>query len=155
MKTIENLNKMLLTLALFSFLIGFGQAAQAACAAGSVTYRAPLYNVDYDPVTRVVTYLDQIGTVTKTAVLRSDCVSYTSYRISGTQGLPYADGTLLVMLGKTTYSVVPPTALTFPVNGGSANGTKTASGLFSGTRTDSCSLYVGNQMVARCKQPWG
>jgi|GEM_PF-1341521 hypothetical protein len=154
MKTIKNLNKILFTLVLFSFLIGIGQSAHAACTAGSVTFRAPLHNVNYDPVTRVVTFLNKIGTVTKTAVLRSDCVSYTTYRIYGTSGLPYPDGTPLVMTGKTTYGVVPPTALAFPVNGGSADGAKTASGLYSGTRTDSCSLYIGDQMVARCKQPW-
>jgi hypothetical protein len=129
------------------------QSAGAACVAGSITMRAPLYTVTID-ASRLLTYQRQIGTVAKRAVLRSDCVGYTTYTISGTSGLAYANGTQLVVLGKNDFTSLTPRALFLTVNNGSIDSTITASGAQTGINSDPFSIYFGSSMVMRVKQPW-
>ncbi len=147
---IKNLTLNLFVLGLFFSSV---QNSHAGCVAGSVSVKAPLYIVTVD-ASRLLTYQQQIGTVAKKAVLRSDCVGYTIYTISGTQNLPYAEGTQFVVLGKNNFNTPTPTALFLPVVNGSINTAVTASGAQTGINSDPFSIYLNSTMVMRVKQPW-
>jgi hypothetical protein len=153
MKTTKLINHLCLSIFLIGLLISGIQRAEAACVSGSVTVKAPLYTVTVD-ASRLLTYQQQIGTVVKKAVLRSDCVGYTIYTISGTQNLPYNDGTQFVILGKNNFNSPTPAALFLSVVNGSINTTVTASGAQTGINSDPFSIYLNSTMVMRVKQPW-
>ncbi len=144
-----------LRLGLLATVLSFcsGQSAWAGCAAGSITLRAPLYTVSVD-ASRLLTYKSEIGTVVKKAVLRSDCVGYTTYTISGTSGLNYANGTALLVMGRNDFTSPTPKALYVYANNGSVDSTVTASGAATGLNSDPFSIYKGSVMEMRVKQPW-
>lgn len=144
-------NKILCSLALCLPLIA-AERAEALCAAGSLSFKAPLYSVTVD-ASKLVTYQQQIGSVSKKAVLRSDCVGYTTYTITGTQNLPYPEGTQFVVL-KNVFNSPTPAAITLTVVNGSINGTVTASGAATGINSDPFSIYLDGAMVMKVKQPW-
>jgi hypothetical protein len=145
--------KPFLKLFIFSLLLGGSQIASAACAAGSVSLKAPLFIVTVD-ANRMLTYHQQIGTVAKKAVLKADCVGYTTYTISDTKNLAYPNGTQLVLLGKNDFNSPTPAAIFFNINNGSMDKTVTASGAAIGINSDPFSIYSGPSMVMRVKQPW-
>lgn len=147
---LSNLNLNFIVLSLF--LIG-SQRAEAACTAGSITLKAPLYTATVD-ASRLLTYQQLIGSVVKKAVLRSDCVGYTTYTISGTRNLPYNEATQLVLLGKNDFTSPTPAALFLTVLNGSIDKTVTASGAQTGINSDPFSIYLNTSMVMRVKQPW-
>lgn len=132
---------------------GFSQHALAGCAAGSITLKAPLYTVSVD-ASRLLTYQSLIGTVVKKAVLRSDCVGYTTYTVSGTSGLNYANGTALLVMGRNDFTSSTPKAIYIYANNGSVDSSFTASGAQTGINSDALSIYNGASMVMRVKQPW-
>lgn len=153
MKTNFITNKLTLKLFVFTILLCGTQIASAACAAGSVSFKAPLFIVTVDS-SRIITYHQQVATVAKKAVLRSDCVGYTTYQITGTSNLPYPDGTQLVLLGKNNFNSPTPAAIYFTVNGGKMDATVTAAGAATGINSDAFSIYSGPSMVMKVKQPW-
>ena len=153
-KTIRNLNLSLFVLGLF---ISGIQGAYAACASGSVSVSADLYDVKVDPATRIITYLNPkvpLGKVAKKAVLRKDCVGYTTYTISGTKNLSHPEGTQFVLSGKNDFNSPTPAAIFLTVVNGSINTTVTAAGAQTGINSDSFSIYLDNSMVMKVKQPW-
>jgi hypothetical protein len=149
-KIINKLNTSALLLSLFFCSI---QNAAAECAAGSVTVKGPLYTVTMD-ANRLVTFQKQIGTIVKKAALRSDCVSYTTYTISGTNGLTHLEGTQLLLSGKNDFTSPTPAAIYLPVINGSIDRTVTASGAQTGINSDPISIYQGSTLVMKVKQPW-
>jgi hypothetical protein len=154
MKTTNNLNCTLLVLCLF--FIGVqqvGAATSTPCVAGSVTLKAPLYKVMVD-ASKLITYQQLIGNVTKKAVLRGDCVGYTTYTITGTKNLSYADQTQLVVFGKNDYNSPTPAAIFLTVLNGSIDKVVTAPGAQTGRNSDPLSIYLGASMEMRVKQPW-
>jgi hypothetical protein len=154
MKTTNNLNCTLLVLCLFFIDVQqVGAATSTPCVAGSVTLKAPLYKVTVD-ASRLITYEQLIGNVTKKAVLRGDCVGYTTYTITGTKNLPYGEGTQLVLLGKNVFNSPSPAAIFLTIVNGSIDTTVTASGAQTGINSDPFSVYSGATMVMRAKQPW-
>ncbi len=153
MKTTEIISKLNLNLLALSVFFCCAHNADAACVAGSITLRAPLYIVSVD-ANRLLTYRQQIGTVVKKAALRSDCVGYTMYTISGTQNLPYPEGTQFLLMGKNDFTTPTPTAIYLYENNGSIDKTITASGAQTGSNSDSFSIYLGSSMVMKVKQPW-
>lgn len=153
MKTTAITRKLNLNYLVLSMLLSCSHSAYAGCVAGSVTLRAPLYIVSVD-ANKLLTYQQQIGTVVKKAALRSDCVGYTMYTISGTQNLPYPEGTQFLLMGKNDFTTSTPTALYLTVNNGSIDKTVTASGAQTGSNSDSFSIYLGLSMVMKVKQPW-
>jgi len=146
----HNLNLSLFALSLL--IISGIQSAYASCAAGSVTLRAPLYAVTVDPATRLVTYHEPaIGTVEKRAALRSDCVGYTTYTISGTRNI---SGTQFLLMGKNDFTSSTPAAIYLNVVNGSIDSAVTAAGAQTGINSDSFAVYSGSAMVMKVKQPW-
>lgn len=153
MKKNNKINYLYRFLPTLAVLFCIAQDAYAGCAAGSITLRSSLYIVTVD-ASRLLTYQQQIGTVVKKAALRSDCVGYTTYTISGTQNLPYPDGTQLLLLGKNDFTSSTPAPIYFTVVNGSINKTVTASGAQTGINSDPFSIYLNSTMVMRVKQPW-
>ncbi|NOT11912.1 MAG: hypothetical protein HOP23_08785 [Methylococcaceae bacterium] len=152
MKTTNVLSYLNLNLFVLCLLLIGTQRAEALCASGSVTLRAPLYLVTVD-ASRLLTYQQQVGSVVKKAVLKKDCVSYTTYTISGTQNLPYLDGTQFVVL-KNVFNSPSPAAITLTVDKGSIDTTVTASGAYTGINSDTFGIYLDGAMVMKVKQPW-
>lgn len=153
-KTTRNLN---LILFVMSLLISGIQSAFAACASGSVSVSAQLYDVKVDPATRIIAYLhpnEPLGKVSKKAVLRSDCVGYTTYTITGTKNLSHPESTQFVLLGKNNFNSTVPAAIYLTVVNGSIDTTVTASGAQTGINSDSFSIYLNNSMAMKVKQPW-
>lgn len=153
MKTAKILSKLYLNLIVLGLLFSIAQGAGAACVSGSVTLKAPLYKVMVD-ASRLITYQQLIGNVVKKAALRSDCVGYTTYTITGTKNLPYNDGTQFVLLGKNVFNSPSPAAIFLTVVNGSIDTTVTASGAQTGINSDPFSIYLGSTMTMRVKQPW-
>lgn len=143
----------LVLLCALGLLFGFGRNANAQCVAGSVTLKGPLYTVTVD-ASNLITYQQQIGTVTKKATLRSDCVGFTTYTISGTRNLPYSNGTQLLISGKTNFNSPTPAPLYLTVNNGSIDATVTASGAQTGINSDPFRIYFSSLLVMQVKQPW-
>lgn len=133
--------------------VGAQQTYAATCVAGSITVKAPLYIVSVD-ANRLLTYQQLIGNVTKKAVLRKDCVGYTTYTITGTQSLPYDEGTEFVVMGKNDFNSPVPAAIFLKVENGSIDKTFTAAGAHTGINSDPLSIYLGPQLVMRVKQSW-
>jgi hypothetical protein len=148
-KKLHNLNLGLFALSLL--IISGIQSAYASCAAGSYTYRAQLYAVTVDSATRLITYHEQIGNVEKRAALRSDCVGYTTYTISGTRNI---SGTQFLLMGKNDFTSSTPAAIYLNVVNGSIDTTVTAAGLQTGINSDPFAIYSGSAMVMKVKQPW-
>ncbi len=146
-------SKLCLVLIALGLLFGFTRNANAQCASGSITVKAPLYIVTVN-ASHILTYQQLVGLVTKKATLRKDCVGFTTYTISGTQNLPYANGTQLVISGKNDFNSPTPKALTLTVNNGSINTTVTASGAQTGINSDSFRIYLGATQVMQVMQPW-
>lgn len=146
-------NKLYPVLLALGLLFGFTQNVHAQCASGSITVKAPLYTVTVD-ASRLVTYQQLIGLVTKKATLRKDCVGFTTYTVSGTQNLPYSNGSQFLVFGKTDFTSPTPKALFLTVNNGSINGTVTASGAQTGINSDSFRLYFNSALVMQVMQPW-
>lgn len=146
-------NTFYLVLLALGLSFGFAQNASAQCASGSVTLKAPLYTVTVD-ASNLLTYQQQIGTVTKKATLRADCVGFTTYTVSGTKNLPYANGSQLLISGKNNFNSPTPAALYLTVNNGSIDGTVTASGAQTGINFDPFRLYFSSLLVMQVKQPW-
>lgn len=146
-------NTFYMVLAALGLMFGFSQQANAQCAAGSITLKAPLYTVTIS-ASNLITYQQQIGNVTKKATLRSDCVGFTTYTVSGTKNLPYANGTQLLISGKNNFNSPTPAPLYLTVNNGSIDGTVTASGAQTGINSDPLPIYFGPLQVMRVKQPW-
>jgi hypothetical protein len=153
MKTTKTLSNLYLNLLALTLLFSVAQSAGAACASGSVTLKASLYTVTVD-ASRLLTYQQLIGNVVKKAALRSDCVGYTTYTITGTKNLPYSDGTQFVLLGKNIFNSPSPAAIFLTVVNGSIDTTVTASGAQTGINSDPFSIYLGSSMIMRAKQPW-
>ena len=154
MKTTKILRLLNLNLFILSLLLIGTQRAGAECVSGSVSVKAPLYIVTVDAATRILTYQQQIGNVAKKAVLRRDCVGYTTYTITGTQNLPYSEGTQFVVLGKNDFNSPSPAAIYLTVVNGSINKTVTAAGAHTGINSDPFNIYLGSSMVMRVKQSW-
>lgn len=146
-------NKLCLVLLAFGLLFGFSHHAQAQCASGSITVKAPLYIVTVD-ASNFLTYQQLVGLVTKKATLRKDCVGFTTYTVSGTQNLPYPNGAQLLVSGKNDFNSPVPKALFLTVNNGSINGTVTATGAQTGINSDSFRLYLNSGLVMQVMQPW-
>jgi hypothetical protein len=146
-------NKLHLLLLALGLLFGFTQNAHAQCASGSITVKAPLYTVTID-ASRLLTYQQLIGTVTKKAVLRADCVGYTIYTVSNTQNLPYSNGTQFLISGKNDFNSPTPKALFLTANNGSINGTVTATGAQTGINSDPFRIYLNSTQVMQVMQPW-
>lgn len=153
MNKANKINKLYLILLVLGVLFFGAQSAYAGCVSGSVTLRSSLYIVTVD-ASRLLTYQQQVGTVVKKAALRSDCVGYTTYTISGTQNLPYPDGTKLLLMGKNDFTSPTPAPIYLTVVNGSINKTVTASGAQTGINSDPFSIYLNSTMVMRVKQPW-
>ncbi|ESS69683.1 hypothetical protein MGMO_129c00030 [Methyloglobulus morosus KoM1] len=153
MKTTNIIRNLSFSLFVLSLLFSNNQSAFASCASGSVTLKAPLYAVTID-ANRLVTYQQLLGNVVKKAALRSDCVGYTTYTISGTKNLPYPNGTQFLLIGKNDFTSPTPAAIYLAVANGSIDTTVTASGAQTGINSDSFSIYLNNSMVMKVKQPW-
>ena len=149
-KNPHNFNLSLFALSLL--IISGIQSAYAGCQPGSFTLKAPLYAITMDS-SRLVTYQQLLGNVVKKAALRSDCVGYTTYTISGTKNLPYPDGTQFVLMGKNDFTSTTPAAIYLTVANGSFDTTVIASGAQTGINSDSFGIYLNN-MVMKVKQPW-
>ncbi len=153
MKMTKLLNNPNLNVFVLGLLLMGVQNVEAACSPGSITLKAPLYTITVD-ASKLVTYQQQVGNVVKKAVLRSDCVGYTTYTISGTKNLPYLDGTQFLVFGKNDFTSPTPAAIFLTAVNGSIDTTVTAAGAQTGRNTDSFSIYSGTSVVMRVKQPW-
>lgn len=125
-------------------------AHAAACAPGSVSHKANLYNVTI--VNNMLTYQDKIGTVNKKAVLRADCSGYTDYTVATIGGLPYPPNTVFSMVGKVLLGTTQ--AATVTVMGGMIASTVRVSGVNTGINSDLLRLNNGGITYMAVKQPW-
>lgn len=139
-------------MAMLVLIAGAQQASAGTCVAGSITLKAPLYIVSVE--NKLISYQQLIGSVTKKAALRKDCVGYTTYTITGTQNLPYPDGTEFLVMGKNDFTSPVPAAIFLKVANGSIDSTFTAAGAQTGINSDPLNIYMGSQLTMRVKQAW-
>jgi hypothetical protein len=107
------------------------------CAAGSKLIKGSLYIVkstganNTDPSNFVMGSL--VGSIAKTAIVKSDCKNYTTYTISGTTKLPYPNGSIFKVYGLSNYLATgADKGIYLTVVNGSINSTFTAVGASGG-----------------------
>jgi hypothetical protein len=90
-------NFVMVTLVTLGLMTVSENSSALTCVVGSKVSKAPLYIVkstggSLDPSNFIMGGI--VGSITKTAVFKSDCKNYTTYTISGTSKLPYPNGTV-------------------------------------------------------------
>lgn len=144
---IQSLKKFLTSFLVVTTLMIVSQKTFAICSAGSSgKASATIYKISID-ANKLITYGAKVGAISKIATLNSDCTSYTTYTITGSSLLPYADGTILNVLYGASITVVK----------GSINGTFKLPGFNSGINTDQIRLVLASNptlVIMAVKQPW-